>query len=280
MTAIVGILNNRGAVMAADSAVTVTNGDRTKIYNTATKIFRMSLDNPVGVMMFSSAEFIGTPWDVIFKLYRDTRGKQSFNTLEEYAKNFVDFLSAENYFSSVKSQKDYFISELSKFYYKIRDEVLDDYQNIIDDMNEDEKGCTDSDEMLHSMLESKLNYFSELFFKEGISPEFEDYTIDNLRSYGNENFKELIELCEEDNMPTDLRMQWEESFLAYIRSQIYYKGSGIVFVGYGSKDIYPSLLPIYISGAFDHRLRYHFDHDSAESVTTELSFAPLLRLML
>ena len=269
MTAIVGILNKRGAVMAADSAVTVTNGDRTKIYNTATKIFRMSLDNPVGVMMFSSAEFIGTPWDVIFKLYRDTRGKQSFNTLEEYAKNFVDFLSAENYFSSVKSQKDYFISELSKFYYKIRDEVLDDYQNIIDDMNEDEKGCTDSDEMLHSMLESKLNYFSELFFKEGISPEFEDYTIDNLRSYGNENFKELIELCEEDNMPTDLRMQWEESFLAYIRSQIYYKGSGIVFVGYGSKDIYPSLLPIYISGAFDHRLRYHFDHDSAESVTTD-----------
>lgn len=269
MTAIVGILNNRGAVMAADSAVTVTNGDRTKIYNTATKIFRMSLDNPVGVMMFSSAEFIGTPWDVIFKLYRDTRGKQSFNTLEEYAKNFVDFLSAENYFSSVKSQKDYFISELSKFYYKIRDEVLDDYQNIIDDMNEDEKGCTDSDEMLHSMLESKLNYFSELFFKEGISPEFEDYTIDNLRSYGNENFKELIELCEEDNMPTDLRMQWEESFLAYIRSQIYYKGSGIVFVGYGSKDIYPSLLPIYISGAFDHRLRYHFDHDSAQSVTTD-----------
>ena len=33
MTAIVGILNKRGAVMAADSAVKVTNGDRTKIYN-------------------------------------------------------------------------------------------------------------------------------------------------------------------------------------------------------------------------------------------------------
>ena len=38
--------------MAADSAVTVTNGDRTKIYNTATKIFRMSLDNPVGIINF------------------------------------------------------------------------------------------------------------------------------------------------------------------------------------------------------------------------------------
>ena len=269
MTAIVGILNKRGAVMAADSAVTVTNGDRTKIYNTATKIFRMSLENPVGVMIFSSSEFIGTPWDVIFKLYRDTRGKQSFNTLEEYAKNFVDFLSAENYFSSVKSQKDYFISELSKFYYTIRDEVLDDYQSKIDNMTEEEASEVDSDVILRSMLESKLKYAAELYSEKGINPEFEDYTIDNLRSYGNENFKELMELCEEDSMPIDLRQQWEESFLAYIRSQNYYKGSGIVFVGYGSKDIYPSILPIYISGAFDHRLRYYFDVDSAESVTTD-----------
>lgn len=269
MTAIVGILNKRGAVMAADSAVTVTNGDRTKIYNTATKIFRMSLENPVGVMMFSSAEFIGTPWDVIFKLYRDTRGKQSFNTLEEYAKNFVDFLSAENYFSSVQSQKDYFISELLKFYYKIRDEVLDEFQSKMDGMAEDNAKEIDSEEMLHSMLGSKLKYASEFYSENDISPEFEDYTIDNLRSYGNENFKELMELCEEDHLPTDMLQQWEECFLAYIRSQLYYKGSGIVFVGYGSKDIYPSLLPIYISGAFDHRLRYHFDYDSAESVTTD-----------
>jgi hypothetical protein len=40
-------------------------------------------------------------------------------------------------------------------------------------------------------------------------------------------------------------------------------------VGYGSKDIYPSLLPIYISGAFDHRLRYYFDHDAKQSVTID-----------
>ncbi len=269
MTAIVGILNKRGAVMAADSAVTVTNGCKTKIYNTATKIFRMSLENPVGVMIFSSSEFIGTPWDVIFKLYRDTRGKQSFNKLEEYAKNFVDFLSAENYFSSVKSQKDYFISELSNFYYTIRDEVLNEYQSKMESMTENEASEIDSDQMLHTILEDQLKAALELYSEKEINPEFEDYTIENLRSYGNESFKELLELCEEDNMPTDMRQQWEECFLAYIRSNHYYRGSGIVFVGYGSKDIYPSLLPIYISGAFDHRLRYHFDFDSAESVTTD-----------
>lgn len=269
MTAIVGILNKRGAVMAADSAVTVTNGGKTKIYNTATKIFRMSLENPVGVMIFSSSEFIGTPWDVIFKLYRDTRGKQSFNKLEEYAKNFVDFLSAENYFSSVKSQRDYFNTELSNFYYTIRDEVLNEYQSKMESLKENEASEIDSDEMLHAILEDQLKTALELYSGKEINPEFEDYTIENLRSYGNDSFKELLEIFEEDNMPTDMLQQWEECFLAYIRSNHYYRGSGIVFVGYGSKDIYPSLLPVYISGAFDHRLRYHFDFDSAESVTTD-----------
>lgn len=61
MTAIVGILNKRAAVMAADSAVTVNSASGTKIYNTATKIFRLSKAHPVGVMIFDSASFMGTP---------------------------------------------------------------------------------------------------------------------------------------------------------------------------------------------------------------------------
>ena len=52
MTAIVGILNKRAAVMAADSAVTVSNGNGIKIYNTATKIFRLSVEPPIGVMIY------------------------------------------------------------------------------------------------------------------------------------------------------------------------------------------------------------------------------------
>ena len=63
MTALVSILNKRAAVIAADSAVTITNGDNRKIINTATKIFRLSSKNPIGVMIYSSAEFMGIPWD-------------------------------------------------------------------------------------------------------------------------------------------------------------------------------------------------------------------------
>ena len=80
MTALIGILNKRAAVIAADSAVTITNGDNRKIINNAKKLFRLSNSNPVGIMLYSSAEFMDIPWDVLIKLYRDKNsGKTIIN---------------------------------------------------------------------------------------------------------------------------------------------------------------------------------------------------------
>ena len=71
MTALVSILNKRAAVIAADSAVTIDRGDNTTIFNTANKIFRLSNNNPVGAMICGSSTYMGIPWEVLFKLYRD-----------------------------------------------------------------------------------------------------------------------------------------------------------------------------------------------------------------
>lgn len=266
MTAIVGILNKRAAVMAADSAVTVTRGEKTKIYNTATKIFRLSLEHPVGVMIYSNVEFLGTPWDVIFKLYRDRRGKQSFNSVKEYAVNFMDFLRAENYFSNVSSQEDYFIGELSNFYYLIRNEVLEEYKKKMSDAETD---GVNSDCLLRELLENKIQECENLYQQQSLNPEFADYTIDSLRSFGHKHFDDLTDLCKEDELPTDMGEKWQNCFYAYIRYQVYYKGTGLVFVGYGNKDIYPSLVASFVSGAFDRRLRYYFSDDPTDSITND-----------
>ena len=99
MTALVGILNKKAAVMAADSAVTISNGDNRKIINTANKIFRLSNSNPVGAMICGSAEYMGIPWEVLFKLYRDKHPSKSFSSLQEYVDDFIDFLRHFNPFS-------------------------------------------------------------------------------------------------------------------------------------------------------------------------------------
>ena len=65
MTAVVAIMNKSGLALAADSAVTVTNGtggySSSKIYNTANKLFMLSKHHPVGIMVYSSAEFMQVP---------------------------------------------------------------------------------------------------------------------------------------------------------------------------------------------------------------------------
>ena len=72
MTAVVAIMNKSGLALAADSAVTVTNGtggySSSKIYNTANKLFMLSKYHPVGIMVYSSAEFMQVPWELIIKL--------------------------------------------------------------------------------------------------------------------------------------------------------------------------------------------------------------------
>lgn len=258
MTAIVGILNKRAAVMAADSAVTVNSDSGTKIYNTATKIFRISKEHPVGVMIFDSATFMGTPWDVIFKLYRDRKGGQSFNTLEEYAKNFLHFLEEEDYFSSQKSQEKYLTDEIAAYYHRVKESVTEQFGEEVD-----ENDLTDEEQekLLKKLIVENIGRITDSAQEQGVSPEFENYTIGHLRSFGKECLSFLAEVCEEEGLPTDLRDTWEQGFFEYIRSKIYFSGTGIVFVGYGSKDIYPSILTVYISGAFDRRMRYYFSSE-------------------
>ena len=58
MTAIVGILNRRGVVFAADSAATHKSAAGYKISNNANKIFSLSKYHPVGVALYNNLDFI------------------------------------------------------------------------------------------------------------------------------------------------------------------------------------------------------------------------------
>ena len=109
MTAIVGILNKRAAVLAADSALTVVKGDRMKIY---------------------------VPWEVIFKLYYDKHGHRQFDSIKEYAEDFYLFLQEEKFFCSSEQQKDYLDGELATYYNNVKAAAKDNMEKEIDAMDD------------------------------------------------------------------------------------------------------------------------------------------------
>jgi len=71
MTAEIAILNKEAIALAADSAVTMKAGEAgEKVFTSANKLFALSKYQPVGIMVYGSAEFMDVPWETIIKIYR------------------------------------------------------------------------------------------------------------------------------------------------------------------------------------------------------------------
>ena len=90
MTCEVAVMNRRGIALAADSAVTLGEGE--KIYHSAEKLFPLSLSAPVGIMTYGSADLMGVPWEIIIKIYGQKLDGRRFETLEQYAQDFFRFI--------------------------------------------------------------------------------------------------------------------------------------------------------------------------------------------
>ncbi|MCR5645978.1 MAG: hypothetical protein K6F96_06275 [Bacteroidales bacterium] len=264
MTALVSILNKKAAVLAADSAVTVTNGEMTKIFNTETKLFRLSNHHPVGVMFYGNTEYMGMPWGVLIKLYRDKRKDKSFDSIKEYANDFLGFLKAEKRCNKEDDQMRHFVNEMTQVYDKIQANL----NNMVEEAEQTEDNASvDHDRIVAQCFKELLQKAKQVYSDSGSNPGFEDYSIKRLRSYGKERFDELVDLCKEDGMP-GVREEWGELFFDYFRSRVFYRETGLVFVGYGDEDLYPSVVTVCISGTFDDRLRYYFDEDDSDDITT------------
>ena len=93
MTAEIALLNRSALAFAADSAVTISDGKKTKIYNSAEKIFEFSRKTPVGLMLYNNMEFLGVPLDVLIRSYRKHHDKQ-YDTCESAAEDFIAHLSS------------------------------------------------------------------------------------------------------------------------------------------------------------------------------------------
>ena len=89
MTAEIAVLNKTAVALAADSAMTIQPGG--KIYP-GEKLFALTKHQPVGVMFYNNAEFMGVPWETIIKMYRAHIGTDAKTTCEKYLQDFLKFI--------------------------------------------------------------------------------------------------------------------------------------------------------------------------------------------
>lgn len=263
MTAIVGILNKKAVAIAADSAMTVIRGDDRKIYNTTQKIFRLSKKQPVGVMVFNDAEFMGTPWEVLIKLYYDKSGDKDLPTVESYREDFISFLKNSKYFTTEEEQQDALNDEMTDVVYTIY-RGAKKICKMAEEANLDELPAEKQLPFYNNYVKVLLESCADA----GVCEDFERYTISQFRKYARPAFERLFKDMKEEKMPID-GVAWEKAVFAYIQSKNFRNFTGLVFVGYGSEQIYPALALIFINIAFDGHLRMQTDSERDVTISND-----------
>ena len=238
MTAIVAVLNKHAVAIAADSAVTM--GGIHKVVNSANKIFTLSKYHPVAIMTYNNAVFMGTPWDIIIKEYRKQLKERSFPYLKDYMGDFISYVREKHFFCEMETQRACVKILLDSFFQICYNEI---YR---------EKGNISKDEFnIH--IEEWLKQFLENNKDVEKCPDFISYKLQGFKKYIGDIIRNYAELKHFKN--NELLM---EAYFLYLSSNFSTQMStGLVFVGYGENEIYPSLLPIDISLGFDGRLRYY-----------------------
>lgn len=251
--------------MAADSVITVNNDKGVKIYNTDTKIFRLSDEHPIGVMIYDNVEFMGTPWELISNLYRKERDNMACHSVQEYAETFIGFLNDNNFFSSDESRETYLLQEIFAFYNLVKDEVSE--------LLEKEGISIDDSRQVREKVKDVINEIIGVCKETEICPDFKKYSEKEFSKTSKLYIDSLMEACGEEHLQTNMRKEWQHAIFTHLCSNNFIDslGTGVVFIGYGDQDIFPSVFPTVIGGAIDNRLRYFSNQERADKITHENS---------
>lgn len=248
MSAVVGILNKQAIAIAADSAVSV-NG---KIFNRALKIFTLSRYEPVGIMIYSAGSFIGTPWETIIKMYRDQLKETKYNTVDEYSQDFINFIITSNFFCDKSSQKEYLMNTL--------------VHNLCTITNNDLKSLVKPDKSIEELFNERLDAFIKSWDDNPqILSQFKDYTFEEFANFIGKEFDDYFTffianegLVLSDAVKEKLK---QLAFRLIVNKDSFLSYTGLVFVGFGQQEIFPSLVSVNVQLAIDGKLKYYKTHE-------------------
>ena len=133
MTSEVAVMNKEAIALAADSAVTFSDGMGQKIFPSASKIFTMSKYHPVGAMIFGSASHMGVPWETIIKVYRSKLDTKSFKNLSGYAQDFLSFLHEEDALYCIEEQDRYVKQSIYTHLKRIEEKIVGEIQDVFEE---------------------------------------------------------------------------------------------------------------------------------------------------
>ena len=251
MSAEVILMNKNGIAIAADSAVTI--GNKTKIYNTADKMFMLSKYAPVGILIYNSASIMGIQLEIIIKQYRRKLGEKTFQTLKEYCDDFMSYcIEFANNYSGEKIELEIINNQILN--------KCDEIFRIVLSMANKEVGKNSfkKDNELMEFINIKI-----IEIVDRTNVEINDEVMDDL--YYNNILSKLdtsniIDFCSESykiNLKEETKKKIMLKLNDIIRNKKYWDRSnftGIAITGYGDNEIFPVCIQIETLGIINNKV--------------------------
>ncbi|OPC51623.1 hypothetical protein BAY06_04675 [Elizabethkingia anophelis] len=261
MTAIVGVLNSQGIAIAADSAVTVTGNNSKKVYNRSNKIFTLSKYHPVGIAIYSSANFLGIPLETLIKMYRKELVDKSFDSILEYKTDFIRFAKSKIGNVSKDVKRNTFYGICSFAYKRLIENTLESLYDL--EINFDELPEAERNKQFHEIFSQQLQkliiHISSFDSVQYCSISFEDYNLlykQELREIENYIINEIKLEVNNFNITQIHKDTIKDILYSLINIEFIFEiHCGLVFFGFGEEEIFPSSHNILIGGLIGDELR-------------------------
>lgn len=260
MTAVIGILNKRGAAIAADSAVTRQRRRNSKVTKNGNKMIRLSDVDPISVMITGNGRFCETQWDIIVRHYRQHQGVISHETVEACVHDFFKFLADNHLFCDKEMVMQHIEGEMNELFARVHLEVDRKFKRI------NEKGILKSPKGYQKAFLKILAHYRKKLGRYGASVQFQDYSIEQFDAYAGDMIREFLKnKCHDpndpfsDSYPKEIIDAITDDFELTLMTLLTNRRADatLVFTGFGTSQKYPSLVSVAVFEGFDDRVNYH-----------------------
>ncbi len=248
MTAEIAILNKSAVALAADSAMTI--GDD-KIYNTVNKIFEISEQQPIGVMIYGSPSYMGLPMEVLVKQYRrKCSGKPLFKKISECAEDFATYLGNGDLYSPMNEEENVYRIVYCKL--KL---ISQNGQQAVYAIIKGGGECLPSklNNILGKVVKEEIGRLKKI----GVAQCFAS----DQRMSIDRKYKSLIDECIDDEFTWlkvtkgTLELVRRLVRLTLDKAELSRNRTGIVVAGFGDEEICPTLCSYEIDGIINGKLK-------------------------
>lgn len=241
MTTEIAILNRQTIALAADSAVTTSE----KIFQSASKIFSLSKVHPIAAMIYSSATFMGVPWETIIKVYRGHLGTRCFPRLRDYAEDFILFLQKhQSLTESYLDDRDYVVGLVEDGILFILNKCNNEVGDVIE--KEGKISQLDASKITNKHIKDFYDFLSgrpDLKLRAEITEEdfISMYELDLIKIYTDY-------LAPIPGLETSADNFFTAAFDMCTKVDGMNGYSGIVIAGFGDDEVYPQVETYHIGG--------------------------------